>query len=297
MNETLIGAARHDAVRAAVRARGWVLDVDGCLVRTARAGGAGGEPFAGAVQLLNWLRRHGRDFVVCTNASQRPARDYARHLREIGLDVKDSELMTAATAAAGYIATHHRDARVLVVGDRGLEDALLERNMQLTEPGGALADVVVVGAADVYASAVLNAACLAIADNAAAFHVTVDTPWFYGGIGRSVASSSAIAAAIAHVTGRKPIVCGKPSPAIGEVLLRRLGGDGGGIVVVGDVASIEVRLAHQIGALGVLVMSGGTSPEDIPGLESIDRPDLTVADVGALVELMEAIGPQGDRND
>ncbi|MCK2127379.1 HAD hydrolase-like protein [Thauera aromatica] len=286
-----------DAVQTAAEAHGWVLDVDGCLVRTAAAGGAGGAPIPGAVELLRWLRRHERNFVVCTNASQRPARDYARHLREIGLDVADHELMTAATAAAGYIAAHHPGARVLTVGSDGLEDALRHEGMELARPGEALADVVVVGAADVYASAVLNAACLAIADKGAAFYVTVDAPWFYGGLGRSVATSSAIAAAIAFPTGRKATVCGKPSTALGEVLCQRLGGDGSRIVVVGDVASIEVRLAHQMGALGVLVMSGGTSPGDISGLEPMDRPDLQVADVGELVALIEARGPQGEKHD
>ncbi|WP_018992925.1 HAD-IIA family hydrolase [Aromatoleum toluclasticum] len=289
--------ASRDALRAVVEARGWVLDVDGCLVRTATAGGTGGEPMRGAVELLRWLRQHGRDFVVCTNASQRPARDYAKHLREIGLDVADHELMTAATAAAGYIAAHHPGARVLTVGGPGLEDALRERQLELARPGEGLADVVVVGAADLYTTAVLNAACLAIADNDAAFYVTVDAPWFYGGLQRSVCASSAIAAAIASPTGREAVVCGKPSPAIGEVLRERLGGEGGRIVVVGDVATIEVRLAHQMGALGVLVMSGGTSPEEVSGLQPMDRPDLQVADVGALVDLMEAVDARGDDND
>lgn len=85
--------------------------------------------------------------------------------------------------------------------------------------------------------------------------------------------------------------------ALGEVLRQRLGGDGSRIVVVGDVASIEVRLAHQMGGLGVLVMSGGTSPDDIPKLEPMDRPDLQVADVGALVALIEASRPQGEKHD
>lgn len=297
MTEALVAMSQQDAVRAAVQARGWVLDVDGCLVRTTTAGGAGGEPMPGAVELLRWLRRHERDFVVCTNASQRRASDYAKHLRDIGLDVAEHEMMTAATAAAGYIAAHHPGARVLTVGGHGLEDALLDWQMELAQPGKGLADVVLVGAADFYTSAALNAACLAIADNDAAFYVTVDAPWFYGGLGRSVATSSAIAAAIASPTGRKPVVCGKPSPALGEVLRQRLGGDGSRIVVVGDVATIEVRLAHQMGALGVLVMSGGTSPDEVPGLEPLDRPDLQVADVGALVDLMEALEPLGDKNE
>lgn len=281
-----------DAVRAAVQARGWVLDVDGCLVRSATAGGSGGVPISGAVELLSWLRRFERDFIVCTNASQRPVQDYAKHLRAIGLDVANHEMMTAATAAASHIAAHHPGATVLAIGDRGLVEALRDRQVELAQPGEAPAGVVVVGVADAYASSALNAACLAIADHGAAFYVTVDTPWFHGGICRSVAVSSAIASAITAVTGRKPEVCGKPSLAIGEVLRARLGGDGSRIVVVGDMASVEIKLAHQMGALGVLVMSGGTSPAEIPGLVPMHRPHLQVADVGALIELMEAIEPQ-----
>lgn len=297
MSDPLISMTQSDAVRSVAQAQGWVLDVDGCLVRTAKAGGAGGVAIAGAAELLRWLRRSGRDFIVCTNASQRPVQDYAKHLRAIGLDVADGEMMTAATAGADHIAACHPGVPVLAVGDSGLEAALLERQIALAQPGGAPAGVVLVGAADVYASSLLNAACLAIADHGAAFYVTVDTPWFYGGIGRSMASSSAIAAAIAAVTGRQPEVCGKPSPAIGAVLRARLGGDERRIVVVGDMASIEIKLAHQMGALGVLVMSGGTSQADIAGLEPQHRPHLQVADVGALVELIKAIEPQGDKHE
>jgi len=288
---------RHvDAVRSAVDAEGWVLDVDGCLVRTAKAGGAGGVAMPGAGELLDWLRRHGRRFVVCTNASQRPVHGYARHLREIGLDIADHEMMTAATAAADTIAHRHAGTSVLAVGDRGLTEALVAQGLQLadavTGPGaGKGISAVVVGAADTYSTAALNTACLAIAEHGAAFYVTVDSPWFHGGVGRSVASSSAIAAAIAAVSRRRPVVCGKPSTAIGELLRSKLGGAGRRLVVVGDMASIEIQLAHQMDALGILVMSGGTSHAECSHLPPQHQPHLVVDDVGALVQRMKAIEP------
>lgn len=282
-------ASQDDAVRQLVAADGWMLDVDGCLVRTSKAGGAGGEAIAGAAELLEWLRRHDKRFVVCTNASQRPVRTYAAHLREIGLDVADDEMMTAATAAADYIAITHPGARVLVVGDVGLTEAIAERGLTLAPSHAADADVVVVGAADSFGSANLNGACLSIADRGAPLYVSVDTPWFHGGVKRSVASSSAIAAAIGWVTGIKAQVCGKPSQALGTVLRARLGGEGKRLVVVGDMASIEVQLAHQMGALGALVMSGGTSVSDLPGLPPEHRPHWHGRDVGELVQQMKAV--------
>lgn len=279
----------HEIVRELVSADGWMLDVDGCLVRTSRAGGAGGEAIEGAAGLLNWLRRHGKRFVVCTNASQRPARAYAAHLRDIGLDVADEQMMTAATAAADYIAMNHPGARVLVVGDTGLSEAIAERGLVLTATDATDADVVVVGAADSFRSDNINGACLSITDCGAPLYVSVDTPWFHGGVKRSVACSSAIAAAISCVTGVKAQVCGKPSLAIGEVLKARLGGEGKRLVVVGDMASIEVRLAHQIGAFGVLVLSGGTSASELRSLPPEHRPHWHGRDVGELLQQLQAL--------
>lgn len=280
-----------DAVRAAVDADGWVLDVDGCLVRTARAGGMGGRAIDGAAGLIGWLRRHRKPFVVCTNASQRTAAQYAVHLRELGLDVRDDELMTAATAAAAHVARTHPGAPVLLLGDEGLADAMRAEGVTLVEDDAPSPAAVVVGAADRYTTAALNAACLAVADRGAAFYVTVDTPWFHGGLGKSVCVSSAIAHAIAAITGRRPTVCGKPSPALGAVLRRRLGGDGRRLVVVGDAAAIEVRLAHLMGALGVLVLSGATSAAQVPALPAEHTPQLCVDDVGHLYRAMTAIAP------
>jgi HAD superfamily hydrolase (TIGR01450 family) len=282
----------HDGpISAAVTADGWVLDVDGCLVRTARAGGMGGRAIEGAAELLGWLRRRNTPFIVCTNASQRTAAQYAAHLREMGLDVRDQELMTAATASAGYVARTHPGERVLALGDEGLADAMRAERVDVVDTDAQRPSVVVVGAADRHTTAARNAACLAVAERDAAFYVTVDAPWFYGGLGKSVCVSSAIAHAIRGITGRRPKVCGKPSPALGALLRDRLGGEGRRLVVVGDAASIEIRLAHMMGALGVLVLSGGTSAADVPALPAEHTPHLCVDDVGHLFRKLAAIEP------
>jgi NagD protein len=288
-------AADQGMLAAIARAPGWVLDVDGCLVRTATAGGVGGIPVLGTADLLAWLRRGGRDVVVCTNASERPAATYAAQLRSAGLEIGDEQMVTAATAAADYIARHHPDHRVLAIGAEGLTHALREAGIEPVGPrSDRLPDVVVVGAAPSYAAADLNAGCLALADGGGSFYVTVDIPWFHGGLGRSLSVSSAVAAAITAVTGRRPQVCGKPSPALAEVLNRRLGGPARDVVVVGDTASVEMQLAHTMKALGVLVMSGGTSEADLASLPAEHRPHLRVADVGMLHELVLAAESKGD---
>ncbi|WP_234186731.1 HAD-IIA family hydrolase [Shinella sp. NM-101] len=274
-----------EMTRRVAEAAGWVLDVDGCIVRTAKAGGAGGVPIEGAAELLDWLHATGKQIVVCTNASQRPVSHYATHLRDIGLKVADADMITAATAAAGHIRAVHGEGPVVVLGEDGLFEALADAGVRIAALGETPA-AVVVGAADTYASRDINAACLAIADHGAAFYLTVDTPWFHGGAGRSVSSSTAVGRAVQGITGVEPIVCGKPSTALAGVLRARLGEPERDIVIMGDMASIEVRMAREMGALGVLVLSGGTAAEDLPDLPETDRPHLVAENAAALLRAL-----------
>lgn len=260
--------------------RGWVFDVDGCLVRTTRAGGKGGVPFPGAIEIMELLHDRGDEVVVCTNASELPPAVYAAHLRDIGLPVRDDAFVTAGSAAADHVLAHHPGARVLVVGAEGVTEPMRERGITLAAPGEELADVVVVGAASSYETPVLNAAALAVAAGAA-FYTTVDSPWFSGGIRRSLAVSAAIAASIEFATGRKAEVAGKPSAVLAESLLRRLGVDGAASAVVGD-APAEIRLAHHMGGTGILLLSGATAQSDADDLTGPTRPEIVLDDIAVL---------------
>ncbi|HLU75481.1 MAG TPA: HAD hydrolase-like protein [Nonomuraea sp.] len=263
----------------------WVLDVDGCLVRTARAGGAGGAPMPDAVRFVAALKAAGHEVLVCTNASEEPPRTYARHLREHGFDIDDDRFVTAGSAAADFIAAEHPGARVLAVGGEGLRDPLRRLGVTPADPDDPrLADVVVVGAARSYTTAELNAAGLAV-DAGAAFYTTVDVPWFHGGIGRSICASAAVAHGIGWAAGAEPEVLGKPSPALAATLSRRLGRPAGRVAVVGD-ALVEVRLARHMGAHALLVLSGATTRERLDDLSQEERPDALYADVAELYQLL-----------
>ncbi|MGB3909082.1 MAG: HAD hydrolase-like protein [Pseudolysinimonas sp.] len=263
----------------------WVIDVDGCLMRTARAGGAGGEPFPMAAELLSALKAAGQRILVCTNASQRTPAQYASHLRSVGLEISDDQVVTAGSAAADYIAAHHPTSRVLAIGAEGLVDPLRARGLAVvTTADGGPAGVVVVGAADEYLASDINAGCIAV-ESGASLYTTVDTPWFHGGIQKSVAVSAAIAHAIGWTTGVTPQVLGKPSPALAETLLRRLDSQPQTIAVVGD-ATVEIELARLMGAQSVLVLSGATSAAQFDALVGRSRPDLAVADVSELFRIL-----------
>jgi len=50
--------------------QGWMIDVDGCLMRTDHPGGVGGEAMPSAGAFIEALYAAGHQVVVCTNASE-----------------------------------------------------------------------------------------------------------------------------------------------------------------------------------------------------------------------------------
>lgn len=264
---------------------GWVLDVDGCLVRTNRAGGAGGTLIPGAADFVTGLQAAGHRVLVCTNASEQPPATYAAHLRDLGIPVADEDLVTAGSAGADHLAAHHPGARVLAVGGEGISTPLLERGLVLADASDAAeVEAVLVGASPTYSHADLNAACLAV-ESGAILYVSQDQPWFHGGRGRSVAISAVIAAAITWVTHVEPVVTGKPSAVLAESLLARLERDPGQVAVVGD-ARAEIQLARHMGARSVAVLSGALTTDAIAALAPPLHPDHVVDDVAALHQLL-----------
>lgn len=264
----------------------WVLDVDGCLVRTEKAGGSGGTAIEGAVEFVQSLHDAGHAVRVVTNASQKSPRLYAQHLRDIGFNIKDEHFMTAGSAAAAFLANRFAGGKILVLGEDGLHEPLTQLDMQTTSdnPEGVVA--VVVGAVDVITATQLNAACIAVADNNAELFVTVDTPWFYGGKQRSICVSAAVAHSISWVTGVVPQVLGKPSLSLGQTLCRELGEGDVNIAVVGD-APAEITLAKDMGARSITVLTGALTLEKLNNSatqpEGLLTPDLVANSVAELI--------------
>lgn len=273
-----------DAVEA------WVIDVDGCLVSTSRAGGHGGTSIPGAVDFLRAVRDAGHAVRVVTNASQHTPHRYARHLREMGFELHDDEFMTAGSAAAAYIAATHPGGRVLAIAEEGIVEPLAGLGLELAAADAADVVAVVVGAVDDLDMSRLEAACHAVADDGAALYVTVGTPWFHGGRGRSVCTSAAVAHAVAWVTGVDPIVLGKPSDALAATLRRQLGGDAAGIAVVGD-APAEIALAREMSALSITVLTGALTRARLADETDPSRaPDFVVDSIADLTHHLVPAG-------
>lgn len=263
----------------------WVLDLDGVIW-------LGDTPIAGAADAVARLAGTGEPVAFVTNNSFGRRADVEAKLARHGI-AADGAVVTSAMAVASLVGAGDR---VLACGGPGLREELGRRGAEVVDaaalvasaetatPAGVVSAVdgqegftaVVVGYHRDFDYLRMTAAVRAVrggarllASNDDATYPTAQGPIPGGG---------SILAGIATASGVDATVAGKPHAPIAEVVRARLGDDG---VVVGDRPDTDGRFARTMGYRFGLVLSGVTTPEDLPVVPS---PDLVGADLATLVD-------------
>lgn len=211
------------------------------------------ELLPGAAELIDWLRRHDRRFVMVTNNSSLRARDYWARLRRLGIHVDPGQVITSGDATISYLLRHTTYRRAFVVGTPGFVEDCREAGI---DPDATNPDCVVVAFDKTLTFEKLERACTLLFAGAPYYATHPDkTCITRHGL---IPDIAAIIAACEAVTGRTPKVLGKPFPEMVEAACARIDVDIADAVVVGDQLDTDMAMAHASGALGVLVMSGET---------------------------------------
>ena len=100
-----------------------VLDLDGVVY-------VGSDAVPGAPGHLERARGAGMHLAYVTNNASRPPGDVAQHLRDLGIEVEDADVVTSAQAAARLLADDLPEgSKVYLIGGGGLDTALRERGL------------------------------------------------------------------------------------------------------------------------------------------------------------------------
>jgi NagD protein len=267
-------AVRLDGVR------GFVFDNDGTLVHRA---GDEVRVAPGAREVLGRVRESGRPFVLFTNGSHVPPREFARELRGAGLPVEDGQVLTPLCSVQVYL-ERSLDARVLPFLTDSAREYLEAAGVRLVDDDDddERIDAVFVAYTDRAAFDELERAARAII--AGARLLTGSYVASYAGAGGPIFSRGAmITAAIAKATGARPTIVGKPSVAAVRAIERRLGVPAGEIAVIGDNVDVDIALGHLGGSRTVLVRSGTSRSIDLSRVPERRRPDASIESVADLL--------------
>jgi NagD protein len=255
---------------------GYLIDMDGVICR-------GHEPISGAAEFVAALRSRDIPFQFVTNNSQRTRRDIATKLVRMGIEIEEKHVFTCAMATARFLARQKPGGTAYVIGEGGLLHALHENGYAVVDRDP---DYVVVGEGRVFTMETMEAALGMILAGAKLIATNLDpncpTPrGLRPGCG-------AIVAMLETATGSKAFSVGKPSPIIMREARKALGLRSEEIIMIGDTMETDILGGAQLGYRTVLVLSGGTRPEDLARYAF--RPDVVVDSIADLCnrELVDA---------
>jgi NagD protein len=259
------GAVRLDDVR------GFVFDVDGSLVH--RGADFRARPLPGAVAVLEAIRASGRPLVLFTNGSHMSPESFARGLRRDGLPVGDHEVLTPVCSALSYLARRHPGRPAMVFGSDATRERMAAAGVPLVD--GEEAEVVFVAHIDQVDLDEMEAAARAVSRGAPLLTANYQRG-YWGADGIIFSRGAMVTAGIARVTGARPIVVGKPSPAAVSEVSQRLGVPSEDVAVIGDDIGMDIALGHLGGSRTILVRSGMSGEVDLDGIPERRRPHAVV---------------------
>lgn len=242
---------------------GVLLDIDGVLA-------VSWDPLPGGIDAVAWLRSHHVPFRLVTNTTTKTRADLAETLRSAGFDVRDEEIVTAAVATAEYLRAHHDGDVVYVLSDGDATDDL--KGIELGRVDDA--DVIVLGGAyDGFTYSALNRVFRRLMDHATLIGMHRNLYWLTTE-GLQL-DAGAFIAGLEEATGRRAVICGKPTKQYFVSALSVLGVPAERAVMVGDDIVSDVQGAQEAGIRGALVKTGKFLPGD---LEKVSRPPDFVLD-------------------
>jgi glycerol 3-phosphatase-2 len=262
-----------------------VLDLDGVVY-------VGLDAVAGAPEALNAAQSGGMHLAFVTNNAARPPESVGEHLRELGVDAHDEDVVTSAQAAARLVSSQvDEGGKVFLMGGLGLEKALRERGLEpVTQPSDDVAAVAQGYGPDMPWKQVVQGAIL----------VRSGLPWVVSNTDMSIPTATGVGPGngtlvrlVAEFSEREPQVAGKPMSPLFEETITRVGGSHP--LVVGDRLDTDIEGAVGMGWDSLLVLTGVTGLADLVRAGADQRPTYIGQDLSALAEPQVApeAGDQG----
>jgi 4-nitrophenyl phosphatase len=247
------------------------LDLDGTVYLV-------GDAIDGAADFVALLRSREIKYLFVTNRANRLPQTIVESLRGMGIPCEEDHILTSSHATANHLAP----GKAYVIGEIGLEQALLDKGFEFTEDKP---EYVIVSFDREFTYKKLKTACNLIYAGAKFIATNPDkglaTP---GGI---YPGTGAIVAAVEAGCGTKPVVIGKPEPLILETAASRLGVAPAEILAIGDNLETDVPSGASAGMQTALILTGISSREDVAS--SPIQPDHIAENYAELTRILESL--------
>ncbi|WLD95457.1 TIGR01457 family HAD-type hydrolase [Alkalihalobacillus sp. AL-G] len=234
---------------------GYLIDLDGTMYR-------GKERIEEAVTFVKALKAKGVPYLFVTNNSSSTREQVAERLERFDVPASAEQVFNSSMATAEYIDKDKRGASVYMIGEKGLQESLMQKGIKLVHENP---DYVVMGIDRGLTYEKLANACLAVRNGATLLSTNKDVA--FPSERGFVPGNGALTAVVSVSTGVKPIFIGKPEPIIMELAMEKLGVAKEKTVMVGDNYHTDILAGMNAGLDTLLVYTGVTAESDLSNLE------------------------------
>jgi NagD protein len=268
------------------------LDMDGTIY-------LGANLFPFTIDFLDGMEAIGVKHSFLTNNPTKSVADYLHKLEGMGIHATEENMYTTSLAAIDYIRkTYPKAKRLFMLGTPSMVSQFEKAGFEACADDPLDVPDVLVVAFDT--TLVYPRLCRA------AWWAAQGIPYVATNPDRVcptdlpviLVDCGSLQKCIEHATGRRPdIVLGKPDPTMLQGIMDRHGLQPEEIAMVGDRIYTDTAMAHNAGAVGVLVLSGETTLETAEKVAEDARtnpdpefypPDVIVRDIAELGELIRA---------
>lgn len=227
------------------------LDLDGTVYR-------GTEPISEAVTFIGNMQQNGIDPYFITNNSSMTRVQLQEKLASFGITADPDRIMTSAIAAAKYCKDNYNGASVMMIGEKGLEEALVSEGVEITTTNP---DVVIMGIDRGITYAKLADACLAI--RAGAHFIATNSDKAFPTERGLVPGNGSFVTLMESASGVLPLFVGKPESHMLEFIMAENGYRKEEMIMIGDNYDTDIQAGIRFGIDTIHVAGGVTSLEEV----------------------------------
>ena len=235
------------------------------------------------LELLDTLKKTGRNYLFMTNNSSKSVEDYVKKLGKLGITATREDFMTSSQATAYYLHKHHEGQKLYVCGTESLKNELRMEGFTVTTDIDQV-ECIVMGFDTELTFQKLHDVSYMLLTRPDLPYIATNPDYVCPTEFGSVPDCGSVCDMIYNATKKRPVVIGKPSPLMPQLAMEKLGVSKEETCVVGDRIYTDVKSGLNAGVTGILVLSGETTVEILN--ESADKPHLVLQDAG---EILSAI--------
>lgn len=231
----------------------FLLDMDGTIYLDE-------ELFDGTLDFLQYVRDIGGRYMFLTNNSSKSVDKYIEKLGRMGITAVTEDFLTSTNATIVHLqAQNYR--KIYAFGTATFRQQLAQAGLPITTQVEEDVDCLCIGFDTELTFQKLEDACILLNRGVAFVATNPDwvCPTWYG----SVPDCGSVCQMLENATGRKPLVIGKPQPAMVELALAQSGYTREQAVILGDRLYTDIACGINAGISAIFVLSGEGTLADL----------------------------------